>query len=96
MQITFDETVASRCALGTEMGRPLGLEVVVVVVFIVKDSLSSQGHGRYGFWREEEVWGRCFALRFRVRVWRRNALGEHGRVLVHVRGIYLCVVDVRL
>jgi hypothetical protein len=95
MQITFDETVASRCALGTEMGRLLWLEVVIVV-FIVKDSLSSQGHGRYGFWREEEVWGRCFTLRFRVRVWRRNTLGEHGRVLVHVRVVYLCVVDVRL
>jgi hypothetical protein len=93
MQITFDETVASRCALGTKMGRLLGLEVVV---FIIKDTLSSRGRRRCGFWREEEVWGRCFALRFRVRVWRRNALGEHGRVLVHVRGIYLCVVDVRL
>jgi hypothetical protein len=96
MQITFDETVASRCALGTKMGRLLGLEVVVVVVFIVKDTLSSRGRGRYGFWREEEVWGRCFALRSRVRVWRRNALGEHGRVLVNVRVVYLCGVDVRL
>jgi hypothetical protein len=77
------------------MGRLLRLEVVVVF-FIVKDTVFSRGRGRCGFRREEEVWGRCFALRSRVRVWRRNALGEHGRVLVNVRVVYLCVVDVRL
>jgi hypothetical protein len=94
MQITFDEAVASRCAVGTKMSRLLGLEVVFIVV--VKDTVPSRGCRCYGFWREEEVWGGCFALRFRVRVWRRNALGEDGRVIVDVRVVYMCVVDVRL
>jgi hypothetical protein len=94
MQVTLDEAVAGGCALGTKMSRLLRLEIVVVV----KDTLSSRGRGHYGFWREEEVWGCCLALRPGVRVWRRDTLGNHGRVIVVVvvQVIYMCLVDVRL